>query len=63
MLAATTHQGVHSEGPILDDSFEYFERYGVNDTPNVVFQNLNRSWFVSRDFGLYLALKKKRLKV
>ena len=50
---------LHSEGAILDDSLEYFDRYGVNDTRNVGFQNLNRSWFVSIDFGLYVAPKKK----
>ena len=64
MLAATTNQDEgpildDSEGPILDDWFEHFDRYGVNDTRNVGFQNLNRSWFVSIDFGLCIAPKKK----
>ena len=59
LSVATTPQGVYSEGPILDDSFEHFDRYGVNDTRNVGFQNLNRSWFVSIDFGLYVAPKNK----
>ena len=59
MLAATTPQGVHSEGQILGDSFVHFDRYGVNDTRKVGFQNLNRSWFVRIDLGLYVAPMKK----
>jgi len=43
MLAVTAVNMVHSEVPIFDDAFEYFEWYLANDSSNVGLQCLNRS--------------------
>ena len=57
MLAVATLQVVQSEGPILNHSFEYYNRNLSNDASNVCFQGLQRGWLIRVDFKLHVTPK------
>ena len=58
MLATTTSEVVHSEGPILGDSFEHSDWYLENNTSNVGLQSVNSGCLIPEGIRLYISPEK-----
>lgn len=59
MLAIISAYIVHSDVPIVNDTFKHFNWNLVYDRGNNGFQTLNGSRFIHVDFGLNVTPKKK----